>query len=148
MNVALMLDALAAYSAAVLGPPVPDERVAAARRASGVAMGAAEASLERLLAEPRRDERQAAGAMLLVSYCRRLETALTSVYIHAGASVDDPQAEAYVAAVLADARAKVRDEPRPGAIPPMPAREPDEGPPALARALRRASLILTASADS
>ena len=143
-----MLDALAAYAAAVLGPPVPEEREAAARRASGVAIGTAEASLERFLAEPRRDERQAAGAMLLVTYCRRLEMALTSVYTHAGGSVDDPEAAAYVAAVLADARAKVRDEPRPGAIPPMPVREPDEGPTALARALRWASLVLTASADS
>jgi uncharacterized membrane protein YccC len=145
-----MLDALAAYAAAVLGPPVPEDRVAAVRRSSGVAIGAAEASLERFLAEPRRDERHAADAMLLVTYCRRLGMALTSIYTHAGGSVDDPEAAAYVAAALADARAKVRGGPPPGAIPPMPARATDEGPTdaALARGLRWASLVLTASADS
>jgi len=144
-----MLDAVGAYAAVVLGPKSGVDKVASVRRASGVAFGVAEASLERFLAEPLRDERRAAGAMLLVTYARRLGTALTSVHTHAGEPVDDPEAAAYVAAILAQCRATIRGEPAPAAVPPMPARASDDDPAqaALARTLRWAALILTASTE-
>jgi uncharacterized membrane protein YccC len=144
-----MLEALGVYAAAVLAGTGAD--VAAVRRAAGVAIGVAEASLERFLAEPLRDEATATDAMLLVTYGRRLATALTSVHTHAaesGVPLVEPEAAAYVAAALADARADVRGEPRPETPPPLPARAPERNGPtdvALSRGLRWATLLLTAS---
>ncbi|HKA90550.1 MAG TPA: FUSC family protein [Haliangiales bacterium] len=102
---AAMVDAAAAYAELVLGGGAAD-RIAAARRAAGLAFGAAETTLERYMAEPRRDEARATNAMLLVTYTRRLVTALTSLHTLAAAapaSVNDRDVvavAAYVAGVL------------------------------------------------
>jgi uncharacterized membrane protein YccC len=86
-SLSAMLTALGTYAALVLGQSghsgdrseAAAERMTASRRATGVAIGAAETALERLLAEPLGDRTYAAGAMLLVTYSRRLGTALTSL---------------------------------------------------------------------
>ena len=77
------LGAITSYAHEVLtaasnrGAPGAEERVVAARRAAGVSLGEAEVSLERLLAEPLGDKEAAEDAMLLVTYARRLGSALT-----------------------------------------------------------------------
>ncbi|MBX3218090.1 MAG: FUSC family protein [Labilithrix sp.] len=58
-------------------PASPD--VVVARREVGVALGAAETSLERMLGEPLRSRAEAAEAMLLVTHVRRLAAALTTL---------------------------------------------------------------------
>lgn|GEM_PF-785289 len=79
------LSCLSRYASAVLGSlstdhrPRGNERTDSPRRATGVALGAAETALERLLAEPLGDRSYAADAMLLLTYARRLGTALTSI---------------------------------------------------------------------
>jgi uncharacterized membrane protein YccC len=149
---AAMTDAVAAYARVVLAPPpVPRAPIAPARRASGLAISLAEASLERLLSEPRRDTTLAADAMLLVTYVRRLGTALTSVdtLAHVGATpLSRPDREAvagYVTWSLARARAYVLAEAGADGEPPEPPElEGDSGTPldaALARVVRWASLV-------
>ncbi|MDI1481055.1 FUSC family protein [Polyangium sp. y55x31] len=115
---ASMLGAVSSYAHVVLtsasnrGAPDADERVAAARRSAGVALGEAEVSLERLLAEPLGDKKAAADAMLLVTYTRRLGSALTAadtLVKEAPPQADElTRVEAYVAAVLRAAEAHVR----------------------------------------
>jgi uncharacterized membrane protein YccC len=99
------------------------DQVASARRAVGIALGAAEASLERWLAEPLSDRAFAADAMLLVTYARRLATALTSLDVlrafAPGGGPDASRVAAYVADVLEAARAHVLGSAVP-ALPPAP----------------------------
>jgi hypothetical protein len=102
-----MLTALEAYAHAALGGATADDDVAAARRSLGVALGAAEASVERLLGERRRRTPGETDAMLLVSYARRLGTSLTAAHTLAQS---DARVLAYVARVVAAAKSRVRGE--------------------------------------
>jgi uncharacterized membrane protein YccC len=62
------------------------EEVLACRRSTGIALSEAEASLERLLAEPTRKGLEDANAMQLVTLARRLAGALTALETYADAS--------------------------------------------------------------
>ncbi len=68
--------------------------VAAARRAAGVAIGEAEASLERWLAEPLRRPAEGEDAMQLVTHARRLANACTALDTRAVHGVGDDDARA------------------------------------------------------
>ncbi|CAN5760185.1 FUSC family protein [soil metagenome] len=57
-----------------------DEAIDDARRSAGVAIGEAEASLERLLGEPRPNKGQLERALELVTFSRRLAVATTALY--------------------------------------------------------------------
>ncbi|MDI1449493.1 FUSC family protein [Polyangium sp. 6x1] len=115
---ASMLGALASYAHVVLtsaadrGAAGVEERVVSARRSTGVALGEAEVSLERLLAEPLGDKDAAADAMLLVTYARRLGSALTAADTLAKELPAPPetlhQVDEYIATVLSAAEARVR----------------------------------------
>jgi uncharacterized membrane protein YccC len=98
-------------------------QMASARRAVGIALGAAETSLERWLGEPLSDRAFATDAMLLVTYARRLGTALTSLDVlrafAPGGGPDASHVAAYVAAVLEAAKAHVVGSAVP-ALPPAP----------------------------
>lgn len=121
---ASMFEGVAHYTAMVLrelngaqSPQVVAE-IASRRRSAGIALIEAETSLERLLAEPIRTQNDAADAMQLVTYARRLAGAVTALETYATASapgslvrdvpVDD--VASYVGAVLDRARAFVRKE--------------------------------------
>jgi len=148
---AAMLDGVAAYAQVVLGADGASRaQVAATRRASGLAIAAAESSLERLLAEPRRDAAVAADAMLLVTYTRRLGTALTSIdtLAQVGATRLAPATRAaaaeHIAEVLRQARAYVRADLAVAVAHAPPALDPDAESgieAALARALHWAALV-------
>ncbi len=56
--------------------------VIAARREVGIALGSAETSLERLIAEPLRSRTEAQDAMLLVTHARRLVATFTTLDAH------------------------------------------------------------------
>jgi len=87
-----MFAAVSDYAAVVLRPGAGEatddvRRVRTARRAAGIAIGEAETALERFLAEPRVDRDDAADAVLLLTYTRRIATALTSFHaLASGAS--------------------------------------------------------------
>jgi uncharacterized membrane protein YccC len=66
--------------------------LAAARRAAGIAIGEAETSLERWLAEPLRTRDQGESAMQLVTYARRLTNACTALDSRAAHGVADDKA--------------------------------------------------------
>ncbi len=151
---AAMIDAAAAYADAALGAGSA-ERIASARRAAGLAFGVAETTLERFLAEPRRDETLATDAMLLVTYTRRLVTALTSFHtLTAAAPANVPARDravvaAYVAAVLAAVGGVVRGAPASAAPPSAPEVSWDLDTPAgaaLERVVRWAGLAASAIA--
>lgn len=75
------LDALAAYvrvAFEVLEHGGDRDRVHGARRDVGIALESAEASLERMLAEPRRFRRGVAEAVFVLTYARRITSALTA----------------------------------------------------------------------
>jgi hypothetical protein len=119
-------------------------------------LGEAETSLERFLAEPLRDRGYAADAMLLVTYVRRLGTALTSVdtlafdMAHRTPSTADKVArlDTYVAEALRAAKAFVRDTPGGGAARAGPPIRVDPETPfedALERVLRWAALVASAA---
>jgi uncharacterized membrane protein YccC len=75
------LDALAAYVRVAfdaLEHGGDRDRVRAARRDVGIALESAEASLERMLAEPRRFRRGVAEAVFVLTYARRITSALTA----------------------------------------------------------------------
>jgi uncharacterized membrane protein YccC len=59
--------------------PQTRDRIVAARREVGVTLGEAETSLERMLAEPRRVRRGSDDAVFLITYVRRLTSALTTL---------------------------------------------------------------------
>lgn len=110
---ARMLDAVSAYARAVLAwwraprAEGAEARMVAARRAAGVALGNAETSLERMIAEPRRSE-DATQALDLVTYARRLAgalTALATVAAHAPVPRELEAIERYVELALAGAKA-------------------------------------------
>jgi len=94
---ATMLEAVSRFAHLVLGPlGRPPERssarrnaVYASRRSTGIALSEAEASLERLLAEPTHKGPEAANAMQLVTYARRLAGALTTLetYVQTAPSI-------------------------------------------------------------
>lgn len=100
-----------------------------ARRACGVALSEAEASLERLIAEPLRNNASiAADGMQLVTYTRRLAGAITALEInvhHAssanesgtalGKAIRDEHVDAYLADALSAARTFVKTR-RPTAL--------------------------------
>jgi len=74
--------------------------IAAARRAAGIAIGEAETSLERWLAEPLRRAEQGETAMQLVTHARRLANACTTLDIRALHGVDDAAGrEGYLRAI-------------------------------------------------
>ena len=116
--VRVMLDALQGYADEVLGRILRGEpsssRTALARREFGIAIGLAETSLERLLAEPLRSAPAMGDALLLVTQARRLSSALTMLDVtHTSALADgEKQAaaatRAWVDGVLAAARAGAR----------------------------------------
>jgi len=82
---ARMLDAVAAYAMAVFEGATnrhtesAEARIMAARRDAGIALGEAENSLERLLAEPRHDTPTGEYALQLITYARRAAGALTTI---------------------------------------------------------------------
>jgi uncharacterized membrane protein YccC len=74
--------------------------IAAARRAAGIAIGEAETSLERWLAEPLRRAEQGENAMQLVTHARRLANACTTLDVRALHGVDDAAGrEGYLRAI-------------------------------------------------
>lgn len=66
-----------------------ERSIAAARRAAGIAIGEAETSLERWMAEPLRRAEQGETAMQLVTHARRLANACTTLDVRALHGVDD-----------------------------------------------------------
>ncbi len=161
------LSALAAYGTAVFAAVDDDraragERVAAMRRAAGIAIGAAETSLERWLAEPLTDRRFAADAVLLMTYVRRLGTALTAFSLaHATHDARSPPAitglelvrsvASYVGEAIEAARAHVA-----GSVPATtlatspPGGEPNASAldPPLERVVRWAALVASVARPS
>jgi len=97
-----VLDALARYAQLATGEQ-PREAIVAARRQLGLALERAEASLERMLAEPAPLRHRAEDAMYLVTYARRLSASLTDVLEHGGAIPSD--VSAYLVAVIDNVRA-------------------------------------------
>lgn len=75
--------------------------VVAARREVGIALGNAETSLERLLAEPLRSPTEAQEAMLLVTHARRLAAAFTTLDAERVPPSNEPLLRAVLAYVLA-----------------------------------------------
>ena len=160
-----MLDAVAAYAEAVLGSlgnrttSAASARVLASRRAAGIAFGEAEASLERLLAEPMRKANVGEDALQLITYARRSTAALTALdtYATAGLSHEaiprDVPAQAiatYVAGVLRGAGAFVRDGATRSvfAPPELPAQLDAHLRAALERLLRHVALVGVAASGS
>lgn len=82
---ARMLDAVANYAVAVFDgvsnrhTDSAEARIMNARRDAGIALGEAENSLERLLAEPRHDTPAGEYALQLITYARRVAGALTTI---------------------------------------------------------------------
>src|SRR6185437_11611058 len=112
---ARMLSAVGAYArAALAAAPETEARVVEVRRAAAAALGAAEASLERLLSEPLANRKAAEDAMLLVTYARRLATALTALGTLEPTAPAGGEARAevaaYVAQAVAEAEAHLRGE--------------------------------------
>jgi uncharacterized membrane protein YccC len=153
---ATMSSTVAAYADAVLGSfdrrrePDVDARIAASRSAAGVALGEAETSLERLLAEPRHDASAAARALELVTYVRRTASAVTAIDTYASAGLSraststiPESVRAYVGDVLArSVGPRSATEDAANEEPELPSDfDPHLGA-ALRRLLRHASLLL------
>jgi uncharacterized membrane protein YccC len=130
---AAALDAVARY-AALAGTSHDRQAVVAERRAVGIALEAAETSLERMLAEPRALQHGVEDAMYLVTYARRVAAGITA-QLEGGGSVP-PEVASYLAAVLSDAREHVVA----GAHPALRER-PRVTTPALAHLVRRGELV-------
>ncbi len=95
---AKMLEAIAKYATAVLSgvrdrhaEPM-EARITSARRNAGIALGEAESSLERLLAEPRHDMATEEHALQLITYARRVTGALTTIDTYAAVDLDGASA--------------------------------------------------------
>lgn len=118
--------------------------VAATRREVGTALGDAEVSLERLLAEPLRSAPEAEDAVLLLTHARRLSNAFTTLDARRGAPVDEAAARAtlsFVCYALDEAMAGRR-----GAEVSPPSLEPGtEACAALGRIARRAEIVATSA---
>jgi uncharacterized membrane protein YccC len=131
---AAMLDSITSYVRLADGSTSDREVITAARRAVGVALETAEASLERMLAEPRLLHHRAEDAMYLVTYGRRIAAGLTSL-LEGGGRLP-AQIRDYLVGVLDDARAHVTS----GAV--VTRREPPAAAtPDLARIVRRGELV-------
>lgn len=130
---AAALDSVARY-AQLAGASHDRAAVVAARRHVGMALEAAETSLERMLAEPRALHQGVEDAMYLVTYARRVAAGITA-QLEGGGAVP-PEVAAYLAAVLSDAREHVVA----GTQPPPRAR-PAVATPALTHLVRRGELI-------
>ncbi len=128
-----------------------ETRVVSDRRRAGVALNEAEASLERLLSEPRESKERAADAMQLITYARRLTSALTTIDVQTstyGPISDDVRSDVarfrvWVTAVLEAMSAHLdgkppRLVPDPPDLPPMTGTYLDAS---LARILGYAELI-------
>jgi uncharacterized membrane protein YccC len=113
----------------------------AARREIGTALEHAEASLERMLNEPPRTRDDPTLAVFLVTYGRRLSSALTALdAIEVELPAADAQAvRAYLGGVLARARAVATGAPHPGDPPEPPAVTAPS--PAMVRLLEYARLV-------
>lgn len=125
---------------------VPEAKIIEARRTASMSISEAETSLERLVAEPLRNIKDAQNAMQLITHARRLSVAVTAVDTlanHAahGLPIDLPgsalafQANEILRGETA-ARSKRRTEP-----PEIPASVPVAIAAALRRVLRLASLL-------
>jgi len=137
---AAALDSVARY-ARLAGSPHDRAAVVAARREVGMALEAAEASLERMLAEPRKLQEGVEDAMYLVTYSRRVSAGITA-QLEGGGAVP-PEVAAYLAAVLSDAHEHVVAGTRP-----PPRDRPPVGTPALAHLVRRGELIAQRTAGA
>ncbi|HET9991531.1 MAG TPA: FUSC family protein, partial [Kofleriaceae bacterium] len=107
---AAMLDALARYAEASFEPGSERARTTVLRRELGIAFENAEASLERMLAEPKPLRRGNADAAVLLTYGRRLSANLTALdeSTTGGPRPEIPEAvQHHVRAALAAARAHV-----------------------------------------
>jgi uncharacterized membrane protein YccC len=134
--IATMMGALRTYASAVFAAHVANTPsappVIAARRDVGVTLGEAEASLERLLSEPLRSEKDAEDAMLRVTNARRFANALTALDHSA---LRDASAARRVGAAIDDALADESAERIIGI---------SEGP-ELTRVARQAALLVSAA---
>ena len=127
-------------------------RTSAARRSIGIALGEAETSLERMLAEPRSFQQRAEDVVQLMTYTRRLSAALTALDLQVAHSrAADPMdrvalvapLRAYVKAVLSAIDSFIRRRPNVSIPPPpvLPPHLPSPVGPALARVLRYAEFV-------
>ncbi len=157
-----MLASIHAYAETVMssfedrGAAGAETRIADARRAAAIAIGEAETSLERLLAEPLRKASEAADAMQLVTYARRAASAVTAldtladrVLAETVVTKDIPASaiSAYLSGILGGAELFVHGGER-TTIPPAPALPPTLDPHihrALERILRQAALVASVS---
>ncbi|MEP7052608.1 MAG: FUSC family protein [Pseudomonadota bacterium] len=155
---ASMLDHVARYAVVTLQglgdrhAEASELRINAARRDTGIALGEAESSFERLLAEPRHDTAVEEYALQLITYARRATGALTAIDTYAARDLTPegtlPPAlaqaiAAYVVNTLQQAAASARGrEPAPdAAVPALPSELDTRLRATLARLLRGADLI-------
>ena len=155
---AAMLDHVADYAVATLEglsdrhAEDTDAHVADARRETGISLGEAENSLERLLAEPRHDEGAEEYALQLITYARRATGALTAIDTYAARDLTPQTAlsktlthdiETYVVSTLHQAAAFARGlEPAPDLpVPELPIDLDTRLRSTLARLLRGAGLV-------
>ena len=138
-----VLDALARYVAMSTGGH-EREQIVAMRRELGLALEGAEASLERMLAEPPPLRRGAERAMYVVTYARRLSASITDLLESGG--VVPPDVAAYLAKAVDAARGPA--EAGDGAAAEPPPRGP-EGRGAIELLVRRGELLArTASVEA
>ncbi len=160
---AKMLEAIASYASAVLrgvgerhAAPV-EARITGARRAAGIALGEAESSLERLLAEPRHDMATEEHALQLITYARRVTGSLTTIDTFAARDLDPEVAlsselarsvETYAVGTLERAATLARGHAGPTDLPmpELPSALDPHLQATLSRLLRGARLIAEASA--
>lgn len=119
--------------------------VVAARREVGLALGAAETSLERMLAEPLRSAAEAEDAMLFVTHARRLSNTFTTLDAQHVAEEDAAILRAVLAHVLG-----LLDRARNVVVTPPDVSSASQGSvrDALARILRQAELVGSAGTVS
>jgi uncharacterized membrane protein YccC len=159
-----MLDGVAGYAVAILEgvadrhSDAVEARVMAARRDAGIALGEAENSLERLLAEPRHDTGAEEYALQLITYARRATGALTTIDTYAARDLAPEAAlrpelsraiESYVVSTLRQAAAFARGAtPGPDSpVPELPGELDSRLYATLARLLRGARLLADVSRD-
>ncbi|MBV8756828.1 MAG: FUSC family protein [Deltaproteobacteria bacterium] len=130
---AAMLEEIARYARLAGGTPARSD-VVTARRCVGIALEAAEASLERMLAEPKLLQHGVEDAMYLVTYARRVSAGITA-HLETTGPIPAPIAD-YLAATLDDARAHLRSGTRA-----LPRERPHAETPALQHLVRRGELI-------
>lgn len=106
---AVVLDGLTKRS-----EPDTEQAVAAARRAAGIAIGEAETSLERWLAEPLRKLDDGGRAMQLVTHARRMANACTALDTRAAHGLaDDASREVHRSAIESYTEALIRRASKP-----------------------------------